>query len=199
VASAALLVHGCAVTAVDLPRPPGPEPVAVRPGRPGFVIAAPRDAGDVQADQIAVEVARRTGFGLVVASASARGAREAYERRVREAAQGPLRFYAEIHGGGPEPCAGQLAIGTAGVDSERALRLRALAELIRDAHLRGSPEVQRLDVSVEPADRSVGLPREPSQALHIELPRCGRRDFRETYAAVLADFLAQAVLLPGGR
>ena len=38
-----------------------------------------------------------------------------------------------------------------------------------------------------------------SRAVQIEVPRCGRRDWRETYTAIIADFLAQAVALPVGR
>lgn len=165
----------------------------MRAGRPGFVVAAPRDPAAT--GEIAAEIARRTGFGLVLAPTPTDRARQIDERGLHEAAQGPLRFYAEIHRGGSRPCAGRLAIGTVGVDAEGARRLRALAELIRDAHLRGNPDVQRLDVSVAPAEPASALPGEVAQALEIELPRCARQDFRETYTAVLADFLTQAVLL----
>ena len=125
---------------------------------------------------------------------------DAYARRVLEAAQGPLRFYAEIHGNDRAECAGQIEIVTVGVDRELALRLRALAELIRDAHLRGNREIQRLDVSIEPAEAARGaILTLPLRALQIDVPRCARRDWRETYTSILADFLAQAVTLPLGR
>jgi hypothetical protein len=244
VASSALVVYGCAVQSVELPSTPGRGHIAVRAGRPGLVVAAPHGGSDVNSDEIAVEIARRTGFGLVVATGfsleaagrqgpgrrykvnrplegvpgrpasehvateAAREVYEIYETRVREAAQGPLRFYAEIHGNARQQCAGQIEIATVGVDREQALRLRMLAELIRDAHLRGRPEVQRLVVLIEPVDEITyrasgakrdGILRLPQQALHIELPRCARQDFRETYTAVLADFIAQAVMLPAGR
>ena len=162
---------------------------------------------------MAAEIARRTGFGLVVASDVSLGAGEgakpeAYAKRVLETAQGPLRFYAELQGNSRQECAGQIEIATVGIDRELALRLRALAELIRDAHLRANREVQRLDVLIEPADpvtyrasgaKRDGILRLPQRALHIELPRCTRRDWRDVYTAVLADFLAQAVTLPVGR
>jgi len=239
-----LVLSGCAAAPVDLPSAPVQGHIAVRPGRPGFVVAAPHGSSDADSDEIAVEIARRTGFGLVVATGfsleaetRARGGRrykvnrplegvpgrpasehvvteaarrvyEAYEQRVREAAQGPLRFYAEIHGNNRRQCAGQIEIATVGVDRELALRLRALAELVRDAHLRANPEIDRLDVLIEPADavtyrasgaKRDGILRLPQRALHIELPRCARRDFRETYTTILADFIAQAVSLPAGR
>src|SRR6185295_8789429 len=133
---------------------------------------------------------------------------ELYEQRVREAAQGPLRFYAEIHGNNRPACAGQIEIATVGVDPELALRLRALAELIRDAYLHTHAEIQKLDVFVEPVDpvtyrassaKRDGILRWPERALHIELPACARRDWREAYTAILADFLTQAVTLPVGR
>jgi hypothetical protein len=218
VLAGALLLHGCATERVELPPVPtvaGAGHVAAQPGRPGLVVAAPHGSGDLDTEQIAGEIARRTGFGLVVATGLApegqdRPARvpEVYERRVREVAQGPLRLYAEIHGDDRWQCAGQIEIATLGIDRELALRLRALAELIRDAHLRGHAEVERLDVRVEPLDvvtrrawggRREGIVRSPERALHIALPRCARRDFRDTYTAVLADFLIQAVMLPGGR
>jgi hypothetical protein len=197
------------------PRPDGP--IAVRPGRIGHVVAAPHGPGDADTGDIAVEIARRTGFGLVVAARfaapdsgrpAARELSELYEQRVLQASQGPLRFYAEIHGANRTPCAGSIEIATVGVDREMALRLRALAELIRDAHLRTRGEIDRLPVLIEPVDpvaaraadaRRAGILRLPERALHIELPRCARRDWREAYTAILADFLAQAVALPSGR
>jgi len=199
VVSGVALLHGCAAQSVDVPPARVPGPVAARVGRPGFVVAAPHAGSDVDSDEIAVAIARRTGFGLVVATGAGRPVPEAYEQRVLEAAQGPLRFYAEILGHDRQPCAGQIEIATVGVDRELALRLRALAELIRDAHLRARPGIQRLDVLVVPADAVTGILRLPQQALHIELPWCGRRDFRDAYTAILADFIAQAVLVPAGR
>ena len=206
VTAALLLVSGCAQQHVEIdPAPvrrPAP-PIAARPGRPGFVVAAPQAAGNAQADVMAEEIARRTGFGLVVAGGDSRP--ESYEQRVLDAARGPLRFYAEIHDAARTECAGRIEIATVGVDRELALRLRMLAELIRDAHLRSNREIQRLDVLVEPADpvgaraRRDGVLRFPDRALQIELPRCARRDWRQTYAAILAEFLAQAVTLPVGR
>ena len=205
VAAGALVLCGCAGQPVDVTSPARPQ-IAARPGRPGFVVAAPDGRRDI--DDMAVEIARRTGFGLVVATGFSRDAEGAYARRVLEAAQGPLRFYAEIHGADRAECTGQIEIATVGIDRELALRLRTLAELIRDAHLRTNREVQRLDVLIEPADvvmaGTPGVSRDPilrlpQRALQIELPRCARRDWRETYTAILADFLAQAVTLPVGR
>jgi len=195
VAAAVLVLYGCAAQSVDRAASPARSHIAARPGRPGFVVAAPHPGRDADTDRIVTEIARRTGFGLVVATASEA---HAYEQRVLEAAQGPLHFYAEIRGIDRPGCAGQLEIATVGVDRELAQRLRALAELIRDAYLRANREVPRLDVQIEPAPRD-GILRLPQRALHIELPRCARREWRETYTSILADFLAQAVVLPAGR
>ena len=244
VAVGTALLDGCALHRVDVPSTSAVSQIAVRPGRTGYVVAAPHGSSDVNTDEMAAEIARRTGFGLVVASGfamepggttgasrryqvnrplegvpgspaseqepteAAREVYELYEQRVREAAQGPLRFYAEIHGNNRPACAGQIEIATVGVDPELALRLRALAELIRDAYLRTHGEIQRLDVFVEPVDpvtyrassaKRDGILRWPERALHIELPACARRDWREAYTAILADFLAQAVTLPVGQ
>src|SRR5262249_57259884 len=74
------------------------------------------------------------------------------EQRVREAAKGPLRFSAEIPDNNRRESSGRIEIATVGVDREYALRLRALCELIRDAHLRGHAGAPRLEVLIEPAD-----------------------------------------------
>ncbi len=243
VAVASVVLHGCAAHRVE-PTGPAAGQIDVRPGLAGVVVAAPHGTSDVNTADMAAEIARRTGFGLVVATGfsfpadgdagparryqvnrplegvpgrpaaeheptePARRVYEIYEQRVLEAAQGTLRFYAELHGNARQACAGQIEIATVGVDRELALRLRALAELIRDAHLRFNGEVERLAVLVEPADavtyrasgaKRDGILRLPERALHIELPRCARRDWREAYTAILADFLAQAVALPVGR
>jgi hypothetical protein len=239
-----LLLFGCAAQTVDYPPETPRGHIAARPGRPGFVVAAPHGSSDAQTGEIAAEVARRTGFGLVVASgfnlerdtlerpgrryqvnrpfegtpsrppsedSTSDGARlvyAAYERRVREIAQGPLRFYTEIHGNNRRESSGRIEIATVGVDREFALRLRALAELVRDAHLRGQPQVPRLDVVVEPADpvfyaasgaKRDGILKIPERALHIELPKSARVEHGALYTAILADFVTQAVALPRGR
>jgi hypothetical protein len=243
VAVASVVLHGCVTHRVEPTGPAGGQ-IAIQPGLAGVVVAAPHGTSDVNTADMAAEIARRTGFGLVVATGfsfpdngdagparryqvnrplegvpgrpaaehepteRARGVYEIYEQRVLEAAQGTLRFYAELHGNARQACAGQIEIATVGVDHELAIRLRALAELIRDAHLRSSGEVERLAVLVEPADavtygatgaKRDGILRLPERALHIELPRCARRDWRAVYTAILADFLAQAVVLPVGR
>jgi len=244
VAVAPLVLFGCAAQTVDYPADTPRGHIAARPGRPGFVVAAPHGSSDAQTGEIAAEVARRTGFGLVVASGfnleadtrerpgrryqvnrpfegtpsrppaedvasdGARRVYEAYEQLVRQIAQGPLRFYTEIHGNNRRESAGRIEIATVGVDAEFAQRLRALAELVRDAHLRGQTQAPRLDVMVEPADpvfyaasgaKRDGILKLPERALHIELPKTARVEYRELYTAIVADFVAQAVALPRGR
>lgn len=246
--SVSLALAGCVAHPLDVPVPgvdtPARGSIETRAGRAGFVVAAPHGTSDVRTGEIADEVARRTGFGLVVASGfslepdtvtspgrryqvnrplegvpgrppseeretpGARRVYEAYEARVREVAQGPLHFYAEIHGNNRRGCTDRIEIATVGVDREFAVRLRTLAELIRDTWLRAHADVPRLDVLVEPADplfynasgaKRDGILRLPERALHIELPKCVRRDFRAVYTGVLADFIAQAGTLPVGR
>jgi hypothetical protein len=244
VAATPLVLVGCAVHTVEDPAETPRGQIAARAGRPGFVVAAPHGSSDAQTGAIAAEVARRTGFGLVVASGfaleaetrerpgrryqvnrpfegtpgrppsedmatvGARHVYETYERRVREIAQGPLRFYAEIHGNNRPESSGRIEIATVGVDKEYARRLRVLAELVRDAHLRAQLRGPRLEVVVEPADpifyaasgaKRDGILRFPERALHIELPTSARTEHRELYTAILADFVAQAVSLPRGR
>jgi hypothetical protein len=143
-----------------------------------------------------------------IATESARRVYDAYERKVREAAQGPLGFYAELHGNNHLDAASRIEVATVGVDRDAAIQLRALFELIRDAHLRVNREAPSLAVLVEPADtiryaasgaKRDGILRLARRALHIELPRAARTEWRETYTAILADFLVQAVSLPAGK
>ncbi len=241
VATAAVLVVGCTTRPVVLDGAPPRGNIATRPGRPGVVVAAPHGTSDLGTGEIATEIARRTGFGLVVATGFdvarssvdgpgrryqvnrpvegvpgrpaaedidtgvARSVYEAYERSVREVAQGPLRFYTEIHGNSRRDTVDRIEIATVGVDAEQAGKLRTLLELVRDAHLRARPGATRLAVRVEPADPIVynasgakrrGILRLPQRALHIELPRMAREDGRELYTLILSDFLLQAIALP---
>lgn len=193
------VLAGCAGRPADVASPPAADRPLIRAGKPGFVVAAPGDR-DASAAAIATEIAQHTGFGLVVvpaASLAAPGpAAEVYQRAVRQAAGGPVGFLVEIRGLDGAPCAGQIEIATVGVSAELAVRLRALAELIRDAHLRANSDVARLPVVVDDAD---GVRRWPPRTLQIALPRCARRDWHETYGAILADFVTQAAALPAGR
>ena len=127
---------------------------------------------------------------------------------MREVAQGPLRFLAEVHGNNHRDAAGRIEIATVGVDRDEAFRLRALLEVIRDAHLRANRGAPRLEILVEPADtlryaasgaKKNGILRLPERGLHIELPRAARAEWREAYTAILADFLVQAAALAAGR
>ena len=244
VALAPILLGGCATRTVvfDTEAPRGA--ITAQAGRRGLVIAAPHGSSDVRTDAIAAELARRTGFGVVIATgfalepdsreasgrryqvnrpmegvpgrppseevvtARAREVYDAYEQRVREVAQGPLRFLAEIHGNNHRDAAARIEIATVGVDRELAFRLRTLLELIRDAHLRGTSGAPRLEVLVEPADtlryaasgaKRAGILRLPERALHIELPKAARAEWREVYTAILADFLVQAAAYHPGR
>ena len=236
-----LVLFGCAAHPVDVDRNVAPGHIAVQEGKPGTVVAAPHATSDPRTGDIAAELARRTGFGLVVASGfaveadareapgrryqvnrpfegvpgrpasqeiasdAARRVYEAYEQGVREAAQGPLAFYVEIHGNNRREAAGRIEVATVGVDRDDALQLRTLLELVRDAHLRSHPAAPRLQALVEPADpvvyaasgaKRLGILRPPERALHFELPRVARIDWRELYTVILADFLSQAVTLP---
>ena len=232
-----LTLYGCATqTATPYVDDVGGH-IAARPGRPGYVVAAPHGTSDVATGDIAAALAERTGYGLVVATGFAVGAdtrdhpgrryqvnrpREGvpgrsaaeevtsdgarrvyatYERRVREVAQSPLVFYAEIHGNNHRESATQIQVATVGVDREVAFRLRTLLELVRDAPLRGHPDAPRLQILIEPADavrysasgaKRDGILRLPRRALHVELPQAARTQWRTVYTAILGDFLLQA-------
>ncbi len=244
VAAASLVLYGCATFPVE-PEPGAPfGQISTKLGRPGFVLAAPHGSSDTHTGAITAELARRTGFGLVIATGfmlepdsverpgrryqvnrptegvpgrppseevETQAAQQVYaefERRVLETAQGPLVLYAEIHGNGHRETAGRIEIATLGIDRDTAWRLRTLFELIRDARLRARPDAVRLAVLVEPLDslrytasaaKQAGVLRLPAQALHIEIPKTARTEWRALYTEILADFLAQAASLVESR
>jgi hypothetical protein len=69
VAFLAILAQGCAAVRIEPEVPLRPSgPLASQKGRPGLVIGAPHGRSDAGTDRISVELARRTGFGLVVAA-----------------------------------------------------------------------------------------------------------------------------------
>lgn len=244
VAASSLVLYGCAAFPIGVEPVATPGYIATKPGRPGFVIAAPHGTSDPKTAEIAQDLARRTGFGLVIATGfsiepdngdgkarryqvnrplegvpgrpaaeeqatdAARRVYDAWEQRVKETAQGRLMLYAEVHGNNRQEASSRIEIATVGVDHDQAARLRALLELIRDAHLRAHAGAPRLDVLIEPADRLVynasgakrlGILRLPERALHIELPRAARREWRELYTTILGEFLAQAVAIRAAR
>jgi hypothetical protein len=136
---------------------------------------------------------------------AARRVYEAYGRSVADAAQGPLRFYVEVHGNGHEETAGRVEIATVGLSAEEAWRLKTLLELVRDAYLSGRPDAPKLEILVDPVDtlrytasasKSGGVLGRSEKALHIELPKVARTTYRDAYTAVLGDFLAQWADLP---
>lgn len=236
VAFSSLLFQGCASVPLEPEIPAARGQFVTRIGRPGLVIGAPHGSSDDATEQISLELAQRTGFGLVLATGfahidaqrrrfhvnrptegvpgqppssevyteEARLVFEAYLRRVKEVAQGRIRVFVELHGNARKESAGRIEVATVGVDREQAWQLRTLFELIRDARLRGQPEVPRLEILVEPLDRlnlnasgakQTGILRFPDQALHIELPRPARTLAREAYVEILADFLRDASAL----
>jgi hypothetical protein len=202
---ASMVVMGCATRSAGLGGARGAGEIGARPG---MVVAAPRVTSDAGTAAMATEIARLTGFGLVVDQGSRADegpTDEAYERRVRNAARGPVHFYAELRGPSRAESVERVEIATVGVDAEQAQKLRTLFELVRDAHLRARPPGLRLAVSVAPVDsafdtasgaRRAGILRLPQRALSIELPRVARQEGREVYTLILADFLREASALP---
>jgi hypothetical protein len=140
-----------------------------------------------------------------IETASARRVYAEFERHVLEAAAGPLMFYAEIHGNGRRETAGRIEVATVGVTVDDARVLRALFERVRDCRLVDGV-APALDVLVEPSDhlwytasaaKRGGILRLPRRALHIEIPKGARTEWRELYTAVLAAFLAETAIYLG--
>ncbi len=203
-ASLPLVLYGCVAQPVVLETGAPRGDITVRPGRAGFVVAAPHASSDSRTADIAAAIAQRTGFALVVATGPPA---VAYEQRVQEAAQGRLGFYVEIHGSRQHDAAARIEVATVGMDAEFTQRLRALLELIRDAHVRARPGTPRLAVlmpaattfSAPAAMRRDGVPELLTRALRVELPTVARTEARDAYTAILAEFLTQAATLPAGR
>jgi hypothetical protein len=105
----ALLLSGCAgliggkqpVSVGDAPRPtlPGQGSINVQKGRPGYVIGAPHGTTDTATDVIGLDLARRTGFGAVVATGfgklDAQGRRYNVNRPTESVAGDPPRSEGE--------------------------------------------------------------------------------------------------------
>ncbi len=240
VAAVSLILYGCATIPVE-PEPgmPGGR-ISTKPGRAGFVVAAPHGTSDTHTGEMAAELARRTGFGLVVATGftlepdslerpgrryqvnrptegvpgrppseevptvAARQVYAEFERRVLETAQAPLTLYTELHGNGHRETVSRIEIATVGIDRDDAWRLKTLLELTRDARARSQPDAPKLDILVEPLDalrytasaaKQSGVLRLPSRALHIEIPKTARNEWRALYTDILADFLTQVASL----
>lgn len=70
VAIVALLAQGCAGVPVPVAQPSPLERgrLSSQRGRPGVVIGAPHGTSDAETDRMSLELARRTGFGVVVAT-----------------------------------------------------------------------------------------------------------------------------------
>jgi hypothetical protein len=205
VAAAPLVLYGCVARPIAVvPEPPREAPrgsIVARPGRAGVVVGAPQGTDETGTGDIAAAVAQRAGAGLVVAS---RVSIDEYERVVRETARGPLVFYVEIRGTARQAPGDRIEIATVGVDREHAVQLRTLFELIRDAHLHGRAGVPRLSLLIAPADPAIapvgaakpdGVLRFPERVLHVDLPRPARQDSYDVYAAIVADFVAEAISL----
>src|SRR5260370_3829650 len=82
VAALSLLLSGCATMQVRPESGVEGGQIWTKPGRAGVVVAAPHGTSDPYTGEIAAELARRTGFGLVVAGGFGLDA-EASERPAR--------------------------------------------------------------------------------------------------------------------
>src|SRR5436309_15900156 len=68
VATGPLILAGCATRTVVFDMEPGQGAISGTPGRRGLVVAAPHGTADVRTADIAADLGRRTGFGVVIAT-----------------------------------------------------------------------------------------------------------------------------------
>lgn len=123
-----------------------------------------------------------------------------YTALVREAAQGPLRWFFEIHANSDPAYADVVAVSTMGIDLGEAQRFKEGFIAVRDRRI--PPDGPRLGILVTPADRirfnfqaASSISSHARRGFLIENPRRMMRDaaWRSRYAAVLADLIASFV------
>src|SRR5437773_12171003 len=68
VATGPLILAGCATRTVVFDMEPGQGAISGTPGRSGLVVAAPHGTADVRTADIAADLGRRTGFGIMIAT-----------------------------------------------------------------------------------------------------------------------------------
>jgi hypothetical protein len=196
------VLQGCAALVVEREPPLPAGQWRSLAGQPGLVIGVPYARADDLAELLGLDLARQTGFGLVVARGvvpDRRGSAEAYRLQLNEVARGPLRLYVELRGGTrSEASSRRIEIAVVGMGRDEAWKLKTLFELIRDAHLRSRQELPRLDVLVEPARvEAAGAER----TIQIRLPDLAPPLGREVYTGILAEFLTESsrLLLTRGK
>jgi len=199
VVALSLLLQGCAGLVVER-QPASPMgQVSSLSGRPGLVIGAPDGSPDDLLGQLGLDLARQTGFGLVVGSSATgdRSPNRAYWLRVEEMASGPVRLYVELRGGNRQEARGRIEIVTLGVRRDEARKLWTLFELIRNSHLGSRRELPRFDLLVTPA-LADGFGVEPAvplrvgeRGIRIELPPAALALGRLVYTEILAEFLTE--------
>lgn len=146
-------------------------------------------------------VGGRIACGSEPATDLSREVYENYRARVLKINPKPA-LYVEIHG---EAGDGPIEAATKGLTEEGAVRLKRSYSEIRDSHLKGHPELFKYELVIEPADKirltascakKIGIFRDFSQVIHLELPRQMRSyPYQEMYSTILADFLSQAAAI----
>jgi hypothetical protein len=135
-----------------------------------------------------------------VYSARAARANARYTTLVREAAQGPLRWFFEIHSNSDPRHAGSVEISTLGLTADNARRFKAAFVGARDRRV--PADAPRLDIHVAPADTVTYSLRGASsisdhceRGFLIESPSRVLREarWRAAYARVLAEVIASTV------
>jgi hypothetical protein len=123
-----------------------------------------------------------------------------YTALVREAAQGPLRWFFEIHSNNDPDYENAVAVSTLGIGLGQARRFKERFVAGRDRHV--PPDGPRLEILVAPADRmrfsfqgASSISRHAEHGFLIESPSVMTREgtWRARYAAVLADVITALV------
>jgi hypothetical protein len=132
-------------------------------------------------------------------SERAAAANARYEALVKEAAQGRLEVFYEIHSNHRPQFAGSIEVSTLGVRRDQAARLKAAFDAARD---RLAPDVPRLAMHVSPIDKvtypdyraASTISRLSERGCAIEAPGrvLANRPWRLAYAACLAEAIGAA-------
>jgi hypothetical protein len=200
-------------------------------GKKGVLIGAPHGTFDRHTDVIAAALIQRTKMSGVIARGyrvaglsvvrpteeisippppchqlpftfRARHVYEEYVSLMKEASQGPIRLYFEVHGNRYPPTQDAVEIASAGIAAAEAQKLKARFLEIQSAVLAKASRAARVGIRMEPDDRVFwsatctkrdGTLSEVAKGFQIELPWEVRQEpSRDAYIDVLERFFVAA-------
>ena len=206
----------------------------------GIVLGAPHGTFDQYTAEIVKEISFQTGLPAVIArgftptegsgwrinvnrpterrypsgeieidTERARKVYQSFQQLVFSAAAQHLDLYVDVHQNGRQQ---NIEVATVGISREQALRIKNRYHEIRDRVLRGRPDIETVDLAIEPIDsveigawaaKASGILGVAKKSLHFELPAhrvLQSSKSREAYTQILATLLDRtAAETPPGK